>query len=56
MMAGPGKNKTQPLKKYTPLIKIRLRNRIKYEFLADHLLVYIEYEISKDFTTKMINN
>jgi hypothetical protein len=26
------------------------------EFLADHLLVYIEKEIAKDFTTEMIIN
>jgi len=32
----------------------RLRSKMKNEFLADHLVVYIEKEISKDFTTEMI--
>jgi hypothetical protein len=36
------------------LVKTRLRNRMEYEFLADHLLVYIEEEIAKDFSTEMI--
>jgi hypothetical protein len=36
------------------LVKTRLRSRIKDEFLADHLVVYIEKEIAKDFTTEMI--
>jgi hypothetical protein len=27
---------------------------MKDEFLADHLLIYIEKEIAKDFTTEMI--
>ncbi|XP_040987677.1 uncharacterized protein LOC121235395 [Juglans microcarpa x Juglans regia] len=36
------------------LIKTRLRTRIKDEFLAYHLLVYIEKEIVKNFTSEMI--
>jgi hypothetical protein len=36
------------------LVKTRLRSRTKDEFLADNLVVYIEKEIAKDFTTKMI--
>ncbi|KAG6626865.1 hypothetical protein CIPAW_15G082100 [Carya illinoinensis] len=35
-------------------IKTRLRTRMEDEFLADHLLVYIEKEIAKNFTSKMI--
>ncbi|KAF5444869.1 hypothetical protein F2P56_033965 [Juglans regia] len=38
------------------LIKIRLRTRMEDEFLADHLLVYIEEEIAKNFTSEMIMN
>jgi hypothetical protein len=37
------------------LVKIRLC-RMKDEFLADHLVVYIEKEIVKDFMTEMIIN
>jgi hypothetical protein len=36
------------------LIKTRLRSRIEDKFLADHLVIYIEKEIAKDFTTEMI--
>jgi hypothetical protein len=36
------------------LVKTRLRSKMKDEFLADNLLVYIEKEIAKDFTTNMI--
>jgi hypothetical protein len=36
------------------LIKTRLHNRMEDEFLADHMIVYIEKEIVKEFTTKMI--
>ncbi|KAG6639849.1 hypothetical protein CIPAW_10G130700 [Carya illinoinensis] len=36
------------------LIKTRLRTRMEDEFLADHLLVYIEKEIAKNFTLEMI--
>jgi hypothetical protein len=46
--------KFNPPKKFTLLVKTRLRSKIKNEFLANHLLVYIEKEISKDFTTEMI--
>ncbi|KAF5450063.1 hypothetical protein F2P56_030442, partial [Juglans regia] len=38
------------------LIKTRLRTRMEDEFLADHLLVYIEKEIAKNFTSEMIMN
>ncbi|KAF5458222.1 hypothetical protein F2P56_022269, partial [Juglans regia] len=38
------------------LIKTRLRTRMEDEFLADHLLVYIEKEIAKNFTLEMIMN
>lgn len=43
-----------PKKKFTLLVKTRLRSRIEDDFFVDHLLVYIEKEISKDFTIKMI--
>jgi hypothetical protein len=36
------------------LIKTRLRSRIEDKFLVDHLVIYIEKEIAKDFTTEMI--
>ncbi|KAG6692738.1 hypothetical protein I3842_10G129500 [Carya illinoinensis] len=36
------------------LIKTRLRTRIEDEFLANHLLVYIEKKIVKNFTLEMI--
>jgi hypothetical protein len=36
------------------LVKTKLRSRIEDEFLADHLVVYIEKEIAKDFMTEMI--
>ncbi|XP_062166924.1 uncharacterized protein LOC133873208 [Alnus glutinosa] len=38
------------------LVKTRLRSRMEDEFLADNLIVYIEKEIAKDFTTEMIMN
>jgi hypothetical protein len=36
------------------LVKTRLRSRKEDEFLADHMIFYIEKEIAKDFTTEMI--
>jgi hypothetical protein len=36
------------------LIKNRLRSRIEDEFLADHMVVYIEKEIAKNFISDMI--
>ncbi|XP_062167014.1 uncharacterized protein LOC133873313 [Alnus glutinosa] len=36
------------------LVKTRLRSRMEDEFLANNLVVYIEKEIAKDFTTEMI--
>jgi hypothetical protein len=36
------------------LIKTRLRSRMEDEFLADHMIVYIEKEIAKNFTSEMI--
>jgi hypothetical protein len=36
------------------LIKTRLRSRMEDEFLADHMVVYIEKEIAKNFTSEMI--
>jgi len=36
------------------LIKTKLRSRMEDEFLADHLVVYIEKEIAKNFTSEMI--
>jgi hypothetical protein len=38
------------------LIKTKLRNRMEDEFLADHIVVYIEKEIDKNFTLEMIMN
>jgi hypothetical protein len=38
------------------LVKTKLRSRMEDGFLADNLLVYIEKEIAKDFTTEMIMN
>jgi hypothetical protein len=38
----PTKMKFNLYKKFTILIKARLRNRMKNEFLVDHLQVYIE--------------
>jgi hypothetical protein len=38
----PTKMKFNLHKKFTILIKARLRNRMKNEFLVDHLQVYIE--------------
>ena len=35
-------------------VKIRLRNRMEDDFLADNLVVYIEKEIAKNFTVEMI--
>jgi hypothetical protein len=39
--------KFNPLKKFTLLVKTRLRSRMEDEFLTDHLLVYIEKEITR---------
>jgi hypothetical protein len=36
------------------LVKTILRSIVEDEFLADNLVVYIEKEIAKDFTTEMI--
>ena len=36
------------------LLKIRLRNRMEDEFLADNMIVYIEKEIAGNFTVDMI--
>jgi hypothetical protein len=36
------------------LVKTRLRSKMENEFLADNLVIYIEKEIAKDFTIKMI--
>ena len=36
------------------LLKIRLRNRMEDEFLADNMIVYIEKEIAGNFTIEMI--
>ncbi|XP_062152108.1 uncharacterized protein LOC133860537 [Alnus glutinosa] len=36
------------------LIKTRLRSKMEDEFLADHMVVYIEKEIAKNFTSEMI--
>jgi hypothetical protein len=36
------------------LVKTRLSSKIENEFLADNLVIYIEKEIAKDFTIKMI--
>jgi len=45
-----------PQKRRNYSTSTRVRSRIEDEFLADHLLVYIEKEIAKDFTTEMIIN
>jgi hypothetical protein len=36
------------------IVKIRLRNKMEDEFLADNLLVYIEKEISESFSSDLI--
>ena len=36
------------------LLKTRLRNSMKDEFLADNMIVYIEKEIAGNFTIEMI--
>jgi hypothetical protein len=36
------------------IIKIRLRNQIEDDFLANYLIVYIEKEIAERFTIDMI--
>ena len=36
------------------LLKTRLRNRMEEEFLADNMMDYIEKEIARNFTVKMI--
>jgi hypothetical protein len=36
------------------IVKIRLRNRMKDDFLTNYLIVYIEKEIAERFTINMI--
>ncbi|XP_059436124.1 uncharacterized protein LOC132169051 [Corylus avellana] len=36
------------------LVKTRLHSKMEDEFLAHHLVIYIEKEIAQDFTTEMI--
>ena len=36
------------------IVKIRLRNRMKDDFLENYLIVYIEKEIAERFTINMI--
>jgi hypothetical protein len=36
------------------IIKTRLRSRMEDEFLADHMVVYIEKEIAKNFISEMV--
>jgi len=36
------------------IVKIKLRNRMKDDFLANYLIVYIEKEIAERFTIDMI--
>jgi hypothetical protein len=36
------------------LVKTRLHSKMENEFLADNLVIYIEKEIVKDFTTEII--
>jgi hypothetical protein len=36
------------------IVKIRLHNRMKDDFLANYLIVYIEKEIAERFTINMI--
>jgi len=36
------------------IVKIRLRNRMEDDFLANYLIVYIEKEITERFTINMI--
>ena len=36
------------------IVKIRLRNRMKDDFLANYLIVYIEKKIAERFTIDMI--
>jgi len=36
------------------IVKIRLRNQMKDDFLANFLIVYIEKEIAERFTINMI--
>ena len=36
------------------IIKIRLRNQIEDDFLANYLIIYIEKEIAERFTIDMI--
>jgi len=36
------------------IVKTRLRNRMKDDFLTNYLIVYIEKEIAKRFTIDMI--
>ena len=36
------------------LLKIRLRNKMEDELLVDNMIVYIEKEITENFTMEMI--
>ena len=36
------------------IVKTRLRNKLEDDFLSDSLLVYIEKEIAKEFSTEAI--
>jgi hypothetical protein len=36
------------------IVKIKLRNRIEDDFLANYLIIYIEKEIAERFTIDMI--
>jgi ribosomal protein L31E len=50
-------NSVQPTERAFSAIKIvktRLRNRMKDDFLANYLIVYIEKEITERFTIDMI--
>ena len=38
------------------IVKTRLRNRIKDDFLANYLIVYIEKKIAEKFTIDIIIN
>ena len=38
------------------LLKIRLRNRMEDELLADNMIVYIKKEIARNFTIEIIIN
>ena len=49
-------NSVQPTERafHKKIVKIRLRNRMKDDFLANYLIVYIEKEIAERFTIDMI--